>query len=298
MINKKVFKTKDDNGQEIELAVLRPSPKVQVAAQLEFNRAWAQAEKAGSILRRNLDELATRSGLWSDELAKKVTDLETEIVALERKLRGGANSFSTVDEAKACALKIRSLRAERLGILRDRNSLDAITAEAFADSARLQYLVSQCTVYNEGNKAGQPYFTSLDNYLSLSEGELALAAFNAYLELLYSPSGETSDEVYENTWLKKYKFMDDKGRLIDSKGRYVSEDGKLIDSDYNYILPDGRLCDKDGNLVDKNGNYIIEYKEFGGGVEQSNTPPVLPLAEVLPAISPEIGVSTNSENEE
>jgi hypothetical protein len=263
MLNKKVFSEKDENGQEIELAVTRPSPRTQVQAQLIFNKNWKIAEESGSVLRRNLDELSVRTGLWSDELKSKVEDLEKEILDLERKLRSGANSFSSVSEAKECALKIRSLRADRLNILRDRNSLDSVTAEAFADSARLQYLVSQCTVYNEGNKAGQPYFTSFDHYLSLSEGKLALAAFNAYLELLYSPSdGEANEELYEIGWLKRYKYMNDQGRLINADGKLVSEDGRLINENYQYVTADGQLCDVNGNLVTETGEPIISYKEF------------------------------------
>lgn len=261
-MNKKVFNTKDDNGQELNLAVIKPSPKCQVQAQLEYNKNWALAEKNGSILRRNLDDLAEKHGLWSDDLRQKVANIEKEALELERKLRSGANNFSTVEDAKACALKIRSLRAERLDILRARNSLDSYTAESFADSFRLQYLVSQCTVYNDGNKASQPYFTSLDNYLLLAETKLAQDAFGAYLELLYDQPTDDADEFYENKWLRKYGFVDKDNRLINKAGHYISEDGLLINKEYKYVNADEELVDKYGVRVDDSGDYIIDYAEF------------------------------------
>jgi hypothetical protein len=262
-MNKKVFKTKDENGQEIELAVLRPSPKVQVQSQLEYNKAWAKAEKGGSILRRNLDELAERHGLWDNDKRTKVEALGTEVIDLERKLRSGANSFASLEDAKAAALKIKKLRAERAELLYERNSLDPYTAEAFADSVRLQYMVSQSTVYSTGNKAGTPYFVSYEDYVARSNEKIAEDAFSNYLELIYDDVPESpTDEAYEIKWLKKYKFVDEKGRNIDSKGRLVSEDGKLINADFKYITEDEKTCDRDGFLVDDKGEYLIEYKEW------------------------------------
>lgn len=262
-MNKKVFKTKDENGQEVELAVLRPSPKVQVQSQLEYNKAWAKAEKGGSILRRNLDELAERHGLWNADTRAKVELLGVEVVDLERKLRGGANSFASVEDAKTAALKIKKLRHERAELLYERSSLDPYTAEAFADSVRLQYMVSQSTVYNEGNKAGALYFVSYEDYVARSNEQIATDAFSNYLELIYDDVPDSpADEVYEVKWLKKYKFINDEGRLIDSKGRYISEDGKLINEKYEYLNEEGEKVDRDGFRVSDSGDYMIDYVEF------------------------------------
>ncbi len=255
---KKTFKTVDGTGNEIELVLLKPSPKIQVKAQIEFNKMWATAERGGSPLRRNVDTIAERQGLWGAEQLTKLNEIEEKILVLERKLRGGASNFDSVEQAKSVALEIRVLRNDRGDLLRMKNSVDQYTAEALAETTRMQYIVSQCVV---DDLTGKPFFESYDDYLGRQEEKCALDGLTAYLEVLYEdlPTDETT---YEVGWLKKYKFMDGEGRLIDSNGRWISDEGKLINKDYKYVNECNELVDRDGVRVDESGNYLIEYVEF------------------------------------
>ncbi len=257
-MNKKVFKTKDEDV-EVELAVVRPSPEQTIESQLVYNREWANAEKKGNILRRNLDEVAERHGLWDEDKRKRVNKLEEEIVATERKLRGGANNYDNVEKAKSDALKIKSLREERLTLLQARNSLDQFTAENFADTARLQYLVSKCVV---DNTSGKLYFKSFDDYMAKSNETIGLDAFTNYLEMIYSDFPSDSGQLYENQFLLKHGFVNEKFKLVDKRGRLIDEEGRLIREDGRYINEFEELVDRDGNKVDEAGNYLIEFKEF------------------------------------
>ena len=258
MKNKIIFKTEDPNGKELELVVIRPSPKQGVDAQLIFNREWRKAEEAGSLLRSELDTINDKRGLWGPEQRKKVNDLETEIVSLERTLRGGANSLASKDEARSLALKIRTLRGERMNLLRGRMNLDNYTAESFAESARLQYLVSACTFDAETGKL--PYFKNYDDFLSKSEDKAAIDAFSNYIDLTMGDA--LSSDNYEDKWLKDHNYMNDKGYLIDSSSRLIDTEGKLINENYEFVNEDGTRCDREGKPVDAEGNYIVEYKEF------------------------------------
>lgn len=259
-MNKLVFKSVDENGNDLELAITRPNPKQQIESQLWYNKAWRDAEKAGSILRRNLDDLATKHGLWDDEKRTRVTSLENEIIDLERKLRAGSTHYRTLVEAKAVALKLRELRSERYNLLLSRNSLDQYTAENHADEARLQYLTAMCTVYPD---TGKPYFKSYDNFVERSSEKVTIDAVTKYLELVFSDQPKDEDQ-YEVQWLKKYNFVDSEGRLINSEGKLITEDNKLIDKNGRYIDREGNYVDKDGIRVTETGDYMIEFVEFDG----------------------------------
>lgn len=258
MRNKVVFKTVDNNDREIELCVVRPSPKQNVEAQLVFNREWRKAEESGSMLRSQLDDVNDKRSLWGPEQRQRVEAINSEVLDLERKLRGGAANLSSVAEGKELALKIRTLRNERLNLLRGRMQLDNYTAESFAEAARLQYLVSACVFDAETGK--NAYFKSYDDFISRSEEKTALDSFTNYMQLTIDMEPQDN---YEDTWLKKYKFVNEKGYIINTDGKMIDPEGRLINEDYQWVKEDGvTLCDKNGNPVDKDGNYTIEYREF------------------------------------
>ncbi len=259
MNNKKCFKTKDENGNELELAILRPSPKVQIESQLVYNREWRKAESNGSILRMDIDRIAKERGLWDDDKAKKVREIEDEILSLERKLRGGANQLTSVVEGKEVALKVRKLRGDRIELVSARNALDRYTAESFADTARIQFSVYATTVFDS---SGKLYFKSYEDFLEKSNESIAVDAMTNYLDLMFSDMPKDQDSFYENQFLLKYKFCDDKYRLVDKSGKLIDEDGKLIDENNRYVNEEGEFIDREGFRVDDKGDYLIEYAEF------------------------------------
>ncbi len=258
-MNKKTFKTTDSQGNELELAVRRTTVQEKINSQMVYNAAWALSEKRGSTIHRNLDEVAERQGLWGDSQRKRVNELEQLITSSERKLRGGANTLATVEEGKALALEIRKLRNERLELLLAKNDLYSITAEYYADTARINYILSVVII---NPTSGASYFTSADAFVEQKDASLGRDALQAYAELMQSDATDESSTLYENVWLKKYGFVDDKYRLVNSEGHLVSEDGLLIDTEGRYVDVEGRYTDKSGNLVDKDGNFVVDYKEF------------------------------------
>lgn len=254
-MNKKVFTAKDDGGNEVELAIIKSSPKQQVDAQLEYAKAWRLAENSGSILRRDVETIAKNHGIWNDEKVAEIESLEKNVLDLEKKLRGGANSFSDLNSAKDAALEIRKLRNKRNSLLRERLELDSVSCENFADIARTNYLISQTVVYNSD---GKKYFRDVSEFIDKSNSSLAVQAAIAYYEL---NTGDIEDS-YENTFLKKYKFIDEKNRLVNKDGHLVTDDGKLINENGNYVNEKEELVDIEGNRVDQKGQYLIEFKEW------------------------------------
>jgi hypothetical protein len=187
----------------------------------------------------------------------RFSTLQAQILEGERKLAKGGISLSI---AKDEALKMRKLREELRELIAVKTNLDTHTAEGQADNARFNYLVSACTVYNDSKK---PYFSSYEDYNSKSGTDLVagLAAQNL-AGMLYGLDSDYEEKLPENKFLKQYKFVDDKLRLVNKQGQLVDSEGRLIDEDGRFINEKGEFVDKDGNTVDKKGDYVIEFSPF------------------------------------
>lgn len=245
---KTVFKTKAADGSEIELAVIKPTPKIIQESTKIANRAFADAAKSGALFKDKLEELLIEQGVWSTEKDARQQELQKEIDANVDKLKKGGISL---EDAKALAIQTRLLRWERNNLISVLSNRQAATIEGVQDNARFDFLVSACVVYNND---GKPYFLSLDNYLERSSEQAAYDGAAKLTEMLYGVS--VSDDVLpENEFLKKYKFINDDLRLVDKQGRLVNITGQLVNDA-------GDLVDESGNLVDADGKVVVENESL------------------------------------
>jgi hypothetical protein len=84
------------------------------------------------------------------------------------------------------------------------------------------------------------------------------------------------EKLPENKFLKQYKFVDDKLRLVNKEGKLVDEKGRLIDNNGRFINETGQFVDKNGNLVDDKGDYVVEFSPF---LDDNGKPVVIEIAE-------------------
>lgn len=260
-MNKKVFTVKVDD-KELELAVIRPNPKLINEAYLVYNKAWRDAEEKGLVLRRDLDEIAKKRGWWNEDKQREVDLLDQEILSSEKKLRAGGKFLKSKEEGRELALQIRTLRGKRAELVNAKLELDKYTAESYADSRRLDFIVSQITVFNSD---GKPYFKNYEDYLERSDQPVAFEAMKNYLEMLVEEFPAQEDQ-YEVSFLKKFGYADDKGRLINSEGKLITEKNQLITDTGRYVDSDGNYIDLSGTPVDEKGEYLITFEPFEGGV--------------------------------
>lgn len=251
----KTFKAKVED-KEIEFLVKSPSLQDQKEGQKVYNQSFTDAIKSNSIVRAKLDDLLTEQGLWNDTKQARFTELQKEILQGEKRLAKGGFSLN---EAKDLAIKIKAKRDEIRDLISVRTSLDNHTAEGQADNARFNYLVSVCVVYNDTK---QPYFNNLEDYLNRATDEVAILGAQNLANMVYGLDNNYESNLPENRFLKKYKFVDDKLRLIDKKGRLVDDDGRLIDENGRYINEQGVFVDKYGNEIDEDGEYIVTPEPF------------------------------------
>lgn len=251
----RTFTTKLDD-KEITFLVRSPSLQDQREATKVYNQAFSEALKAKAVVRAKLDDLLVEQGLWDDSKQFRFSELQSQILEGERKLARGGISLS---DAKLEALRMRKLREDLRELISVKTSLDTHTAEGQADNARFNYLVSACTVYNDTKK---PYFHSYEDYNNKASDIVAILAAQNLAGMLYGLDSDYEEKLPENKFLKQYKFVDEKLRLINKDGKLVDAEGRLIDENGRFINDKGEFVDKDGNLVDKDGDYVVEFKPF------------------------------------
>jgi hypothetical protein len=221
-----------------------------------YNQTFSEALKARAVVRAKLDDILVEQGLWDATKQAQFTKYQSDILDGEKKLAKGGISLS---EAKNVALDMRKNRAELRDLIAVKTNLDTHTAEGQADNARFNYLVSVCTVYNDSK---EQYFKNYEEYLNRSSDPVAILAAQNLAGMLYGLENDYEDKLPENKFLKQYKFVDDKLRLVNKEGKLVDEKGRYVDENGRFINEKGEFIDKDGNLVDLDGDYVVEFKPF------------------------------------
>ena len=261
-MNKITFKTKTEDGQEVELAVVRPTPEQDKAADLEQRKAFRYFAEKGLMLRGRLESFLRSQNLWDDEKQKELDEIDQALQANYKKLyeEGGLK----LSEARKLCIEMRVLRTRRMTLYANFLALDNNSVEGQADDLRQDYLVSVCTVYNE---SGKPFFESLKDYQNRASQECGYDAATNMAKLTHGLTEDFEKNLPENKFLLKYKLCDENLRLVNKDGRFVDVDGKLIDENYNYVTEDGKKCYQDGRLVedkkepapflDDDGNPVI-----------------------------------------
>lgn len=245
------------DGKEQEFLIRSPSLADQRESQKVYNQAFSDAVKSGCIVRARLDDLLKEQGLWDDQKQIKFNTLQQELLDNEKILAKGGISLKA---AKEIAVKMKSIREDLRELISVRTNLDNHTAEGQADNARFNYLISACLVYS--NNKEKKYFKDYSEYLSRASEPVAIKAAQVLANMLYGLDNDYEKKLPENKFLVKYKFVDEKLRLVNDKGRLVDSEGRLIDDNGRFINEEGKYVDKNGNLVDENGDYVLEFKPF------------------------------------
>lgn len=254
-MNEREFSVKIED-KDVKFLVRSPSFKNQREAQKVYNTAFTDAIKSDAVVRAKMEDVLREQGIWNDGKEKELTELQNEIIKAERVLAQGGISLK---KAKSIALEMKETRDKIRELLMDRNSLDNNSAEGQADNTRFNYLVTVCTVYKDTEK---PYFKDMDDYLEKNTDPVAVKAAQVLANMLYGLSEDYEQDLAENKFLKKYKFIDEKLRLINDKGQLVDEENRLIDENGRFINEKGEYVDKFGFRIDFDGNYVVEFSPF------------------------------------
>lgn len=258
MSKNKIAFTVTVDDEVLELAVVKPNAAVVQESQRVWSLALNRALENRAMLAKKKQELLKEAGIWNELKEAEYEGMLKVIAAKEATLKKGG---ITKAQGKKLALEIRKLRADARKFRAAQNYLNDATAEDQADSERFNFFIYACTIYNGGERGGERYFDSFEQYKE-SESPVATEAGIQLLDLMYDIKDDAPLKTVENQFLIKYGFANEEGILLDDQGRLVSDDGKLIDKDGFYINDQGEKVDRFGNPVVENFNIdTVEFKD-------------------------------------
>lgn len=244
-----------ENGQDkkIKIVVKKPNNAIISQAQRIRAKAWTDCVRDGIMTKKELQKFMENNGIWDDEKDSTQKKISQEINRLEKELyiNGKGGKLKTA-EGKNIAVEMRRKRAELREHIAEKISLEQNTAEALSDNAQFDFLVANCTYYENGQKV----YSNLEDYTSRSDGEIAFAAASNLAQLMYAIDKDFEANLPENKFLKMFNFVNEDLSLVNEKGETVDLEGRKVDKFGYYINEEGKRVDRDGNLLDDNGNYI------------------------------------------
>lgn len=248
-------KVKDGEGEKtVKIVVKRPQSAVMSQAQRVSAKAWTDCVRDGIMTKKELSKFMKEQGIWDKGKDVEQDKISAEIIALEKKLYVGDSKNTKVkaSDAKNTAIDMRKKRNELRELIAEKMALEQNTAEAISDNVRFEFLVANCSFYENGNKV----YNSVDEYVEQSDGEIAFAAATALAQMMYSIDKDFEANLPENKFLKQYHFVNDDLSLVNEKGETIDLEGRRINNFGQYINDEGHRTDKDGNVLDEHGNYI------------------------------------------
>jgi hypothetical protein len=247
---------KDDKEELVKIVVKRPNNVVLTQAQRIGAKVWTDCIRDGIMTKKELEKFMKQQDIWNDNKDVEQQKIVQEIADLEKQLYVGNRKMKT-SEGKNIAIQMRIKRNQLRDLIAEKLSLEQNTAESLSDNARFDFLVANCTYYENGQKV----YKDLEDYKDRADSEIGFSAASALAGLIYSVDRDFEAKLPENKFLKMFNFVNEDLTLVNDKGEMVDANGRRIDENGFYIDEDGNRVDKDGNKLDENGNYVptVEY---------------------------------------
>jgi hypothetical protein len=257
--NKEKVTEVDIDGNKVNIVVKKPNSVTLSQAQRVGAKAWTDCVRDGIMTKKELEKFMKEQGIWDDGKDKEQKSIIDEITSLEKQLYISSQGHKKLkaSDGKDIAIKMRVRRSQLRDLISERISLEQNTAESISDNTRFDFLVANCTFYENGQKV----YTNLDEYKERADVEPAFTAASTLAAMLYSIDKDFEAKLPENKFLKTFNFVNDDLSLVNKAGETIDLEGRQIDKNGFYLNEEGQRVDKDGNLLDEFGNYIptIEY---------------------------------------
>lgn len=273
-VEKKVKNTFSLNIKDKETEFMVRSPKSSELREADIIRAqyYNDGLKKGLMLAMKAREYAKQQNLWDDEKQKELNDAEKQLRDYEYEIKtkrslplGGPGKLEGT--MFGIALKIMVLRTKIINLRTIFADMESNTVEGHAENARKNYLLYVTTVYSD---TGERVFESFDDFLNslnLTEDNvdkytIAWASYTCYQNALLNAYNINVKDYPENQFLSRFKFIDDKGRLLNKQGEFVNEFGAKVDDNGLLINDQGNLIDINKRELTKDGEFDEEPKPF------------------------------------
>tara|TARA_B100000519_G_scaffold137794_1_gene119303 strand:+ start:245 stop:1132 length:888 start_codon:yes stop_codon:yes gene_type:complete len=242
-----------DGGKKVKVVVRKPTNRVSGEAQRIGAKVWTDCIRDGIMTKKELEVVMKSNGMWDKSKQESQDAIIADLRELEKKLYlGKKGSKMKLSQAKDIAFEMRKKRLELRDLLASKIELEGNTAESLSENAKFDYLVANCTFYEDGKNV----YNSVEEYNDKSEDPIAFSAAATLAALMYSLDKDFEEKLPENQFLIKANLVNDDLALVNKDGNRVDTEGRLINDLGQYVDGDGNRVDIDGHPLDADGNYI------------------------------------------
>ena len=242
-----------DGGKKVKVVVRKPTNRVSGEAQRIGAKVWTDCIRDGIMPKKELEVVMKSNGMWDKSKQESQDAIIADLRELEKKLYlGKKGSKMKLSQAKDIAFEMRKKRLELRDLLASKIELEGYTAESLSENAKFDYLVANCTFYEDGKNV----YNSVEEYNDKSEDPIAFSAAATLAALMYSLDKDFEEKLPENQFLIKANLVNDDLALVNKDGNRVDTEGRLINDLGQYVDGDGNRVDIDGHPLDADGNYI------------------------------------------
>jgi len=241
--------------KQVGIYVTSPNGNVVGRADRYKAKIFTECIEDGIKTKDELSSFLSDRGIWTKNHDKKQAEITQKLLDLEKEiyLGTGKKKLPLSDGVKK-AIEMRSLRIELQQLMVKRIEMEQNTAESLADNARFDFLVANCTFYENGERV----YNGIDDFSSKSADDIAFSAGSLLAEMIHGYDSSIEDSLPENKFLKHFDLLNEDGSLVDEKKELVDTEGRRINEFGHYIDEKGNRIDIEGNPMDKDGNYIIQ----------------------------------------
>lgn len=197
----RVFKTQDEDSNELIYEFRRPTQAIMSKAELVRRSKFSEAFRAGVVVNAEVFKLLRERNLWGDDEEAESTRLRTEIAELEKSLKDDGLSN---DKGLEVVAKLRALRLQLEAHQSIATQIADATCESVANEAVNMFYAASC-IYNKNT--GQKVYKDLEDFKARLNETATLDSYReatiASLEVLIGQDlpSDLSTQYTENKWL-------------------------------------------------------------------------------------------------
>ena len=246
-------KEEDGTTKKVSIYVQKPTNSIISGSDRHRAKIWNQCLADGILTKMEVGKSMKERNVWNEDKEKEQTEIVSKISVVEKDLYMGDGKTRTVSAGKDMAIKMRQLRLDLRDLMGEKISLEENTAESISENAKFDYLVSECSKYENGERI----YASLEDYNSKSADEIAIAAATKLAQILFALDGDFEKKLPENKWLDRYGLTNEEGHLVNKENQKVDIHGRRIDDNGYYLDDDENRVDIDGHRLEEDGTYVL-----------------------------------------
>lgn len=174
-----------------------PNAAEDAKARTTYAKSFNQNLQEGLLTTKQMMKLLTSRGIWDEDDEKTVSELRDKIAKLEALLA----KKEPKDRSKATRKMVEELAAARVELFEKTSSYQDYmnqTVESLADESKTAFLISTCTVKDDGS----PVWNSVDVFLNSTESGLVGTATFQFVTFVNGLAENYIEELTEVKFLR------------------------------------------------------------------------------------------------